>query len=491
MTFSQPPEIPGGLAGLESRVRQDLAWLDLPTCSWVPERSMDGRHVLDVVVVGGGMAGLTASGYLRRYGLLNHVVLDQAPAGQEGPWVTYARMTTLRSPKTLSGPCMGLPGLTFRAWYEARFGTVAWDGLDKIPRQTWMVYLEWLRHVLDLPVRNGVTLTNVARAADGVLALTVVQDGVTETLLCRHLVLATGRDGLGGSYVPPVIAGLPRDYWRHSADPIDFAALKNRRVVVVGAGASAMDNAATALEAGAARVDMVIRRATLPAVNKFTGIGSMGVVQGFVGLPDGWKWRFMDTVLDAQTPPPRPSVLRVSSHPNAFFHLSCPIDRLEMAGNAVRLHTPRGVMETDFIIAATGFCADMSRRPELAAMAPHIRLWKDRFTPAAQDMPSGHVSAELATSPDLGPGFEFLEKVPGSCPWLKYVHCFCFPATLSHGKVSGDIPAISDGAERLARHITRALFVEDRETHYANLVAFDTPELRGDEWRDTPLPAIG
>ena len=40
-----------------------------------------------------------------------------------------------------------------------------------------------------------------------------------------------------------------------AAAEIDFAALRGRDVVVLGAGASAMDNAATALEAGAARVD--------------------------------------------------------------------------------------------------------------------------------------------------------------------------------------------------------------------------------------------
>ncbi len=32
--------------------------------------------------------------------------------------------------------------------------------------------------------------------------------------------------------------------------------------------------------------------------------------------------------------------------------------------------------------------------------------------------------------------------------------------------------------------IIRSLFVEDREQHYADLLAFETPELLGDEWRD-------
>ena len=33
----------------------------------------------------------------------NVVVLDENPAGLEGPWVTYARMVTLRTNKALTG----------------------------------------------------------------------------------------------------------------------------------------------------------------------------------------------------------------------------------------------------------------------------------------------------------------------------------------------------------------------------------------------------
>jgi FAD-dependent urate hydroxylase len=59
---------------------------------------------------------------------------------------------------------------------------------------------------------------------------------------------------------------------------------------------------------------------------------------------------------------------------------------------------------------------------------------------------------------------------------------------LTHGKVSGDIPAVSAGADRLVRGITSALFSADVAAHFASLVAFDTPELLGDEWVDsTPL----
>ncbi len=49
------------LDALESRLAEDLRWLDLPAPSWVPPRDVDGMRVLDVAIVGGGMAGLAAS----------------------------------------------------------------------------------------------------------------------------------------------------------------------------------------------------------------------------------------------------------------------------------------------------------------------------------------------------------------------------------------------------------------------------------------------
>jgi cation diffusion facilitator CzcD-associated flavoprotein CzcO len=465
---------PIGLAALEARLRQDLEWLELPGKPWVPRREADGAPVTDVVIIGGGMCGLAAHAALRLMGIDNSRVLDRAPAGQEGPWVTYARMETLRSPKALAGPALGLPALTFRAWFTAQFGAGAWERLGKIPRGQWMEYLGWYRRVMTVPVENGVAATLLRPREDGLLAVETDDAG---TILARRVVLASGRDGLGGRYVPEMAEGIDRRFWAHSRDAIDFAALRGKRVAVVGAGASAMDNAATALEAGCARLDLLVRRAKLPAINKFTGIGSQGVVHGFAALPDEWKWRFLHHALSEQTPPPRDSTLRVSRHPHAHLHLSCPVLGLEEADGTLRVSTPEGVLEVDFIIFGTGFRVDLTERPELALVADQIRFWSDRFTP-----PDGLAQPELESSPDLAPDFAFQEKVAGACPALARIHCFNYPSTLSHGKLTGDIPAVSAGAQRLAQAITQHFFVEDREDHFARLQDYATPELLGDEW---------
>ncbi|MBX9596103.1 MAG: hypothetical protein K2X46_17190, partial [Roseomonas sp.] len=138
------------LALLAERVAWELSTLAYPARDWVRPR---GDDVRDVVVVGGGQCGLALSFALRRARVTKTEVIDAgAPAGI---WLRFARMHTLRTPKHVTGPELGIPSLSVRAWFEARHGEPAWAALAKIPRATWQAYLDWLQGVLALPVTPG------------------------------------------------------------------------------------------------------------------------------------------------------------------------------------------------------------------------------------------------------------------------------------------------------------------------------------------------
>ena len=173
----------------------------------------------------------------------------------------------------------------------------------------------------------------------------------------------------------------------------------------------------------------------------------------------------------------------MSRHPNAYFHFGVAILRVEEAGNAVKLTiTKDRALETDFIILGTGFNIDPAAEPMLGDAAKNIMVWGDIYTP-----PPGEENAELARSPYLNNDFSFKDR-NGTTPWLDRVHCFNYGAKLSLGNISGDIPAISDGASWLAREMTAKFYAEDIEKHWRTLQDYDTPELRGDEWTPTDLP---
>ncbi|WP_199286121.1 hypothetical protein [Paracoccus suum] len=236
-----------------------------------------------------------------------------------------------------------------------------------------------------------------------------------------------------------------------------------------------MDSAGTALEAGATSVDLLIRRAEIPRINRGKGMGNAGAVAGYASLPDDWKWRINSYVAREQLPPPRGSMLRVSAFPNARFRQGSALVSAEMVGDEVLIQTTRGPVRCDFVIFSTGFKVDWAARPYLSEIAACARSWADRGMPADAD-------PGLAALPDLGQAFEFLPREPGACPGLQRVHCFCYPAVMSHGTVSGDIPAISDGALRLSQGIAASLYVEDVETHFARGQAYSELEIFGDEW---------
>ena len=456
-------EPPLSLALLETRLRQDLAALNLPPANWVPPSA----GATDALIIGGGMLGLAASFALTRLGILNHRVLDAAPAGREGPWVTYARMETLRSPKHLAGPGGEIAALTFRAWYTAQHGEAGWGGLGKIPRAMWQDYLGWFRAVLGLPVANDVAVTGIAPGADGMITV-ATSAGVIRT---RHLILATGRDGLGGPRIPDWVT-LPRGRRvRHSSEPIDFVALAGKRVAVVGASASAVDNAATALEHGAAEAHLVVRRASIPVLNRFKSMVHPGFTHGMPGLDDATRIAFLGGANEGAVAPPRESLLRLSRQPGFRLHLSAPVAAAMEDADGVTLSLPDAALRVEMLILGTGFTTDLAMRPELAAVAEQARLWRDAVTDPG----------DFAAHPYLDRGFAFTERLPGAAPWLGRIHAFNIAAIASLGLISGDIPGVSDGARRLAEHIAAALFRADATAHLTKLRAYEELELLGDE----------
>jgi len=487
-------EDPQALAALEARVAHDLACLNYPPAGWVPERNgPDGTPMLDVLVAGAGMCGQTVAYALRREGVHRVRVIDARAPGLEGPWATFARMEMLRSPKHLTGPDLGVPSLTFRAWYEARFGCDAWAALHKVWRLDWRDYLLWVRAQVGVAVEHGVQLAAVAPAADG-LRLRLLEGGRERTVYARTLVLALGREG-GGLPRRPEFASLDAASAHaqarvfHSMDDIDFAALRGARVGVLGVGASAFDNAALALEHGAAAVTMFARRAALPQVNKSKWTSFAGFFRGYPSLPDAERVRLYAHILDEQVPPPFESVLRCDRHPGFELRLGEPWLDVRAGAAGVEVGTPRGVARFDAVILATGFDVNLVDTPELGALSAHVLTWADRMpahgAPAADVAASAATLAEIGRFPYLGAGFE-LQPRPGApadvADALRRVRLFAWGSTLSHGAVAGDIPGLAVGAGRLAGSIVGDLFVADAAEHHRRLLAHDEQELRPTRW---------
>ena len=465
-----------GAAAHDAMVARDLDLLRLPPAPWTATApGPDGAPAYDVAVIGAGMYGIAAAAALIFKGIRNITLLDRAADGQEGPWITYARMETLRSPKQLPGLALGIPSLTFRAWYEARFGSAAWNALYKISNADWQAYLIWIRVVLKLPLRSAAAVRRITPGAD-LVALTIAEAGSEHVIHARRVVFASGRAGMGVTIPDWVDPALFPRHAAHTMAAIDFTALCDRRVAVVGAGPSAWDNAATALEHGATRVDMYVRRGALPQINKGRGSATPGFFEGWADLPAATKWEILVYLTDLQAPPPHETVLRTLRQPGFHIHFGTALRGAALTADGVALTLPDGTTSTaDFLILGTGFGIDLRHAPELADAADAIAAWEDRYIP-----PPALARPALGRFPWLGAGFELTERQP--CPGLSRIHIFNHAAYASLGAIASDIPGVSVGAERLAHAIAAHFFREDIGPVRAALEAFAEPELQ-----DTPF----
>jgi FAD-dependent urate hydroxylase len=460
------------LIALEAQIRADLAKTAHPDAAWLkPLPGPDARPALDVLIVGAGQSGIATAFGLMRSKVTNILTLDKAEQGREGPWLAYARMHTLRSPKHFTGPDLDIPSLTYQSWHEASFGKENWQALDLIPRELWAEYLLWFRRAVGLAVRNGCELLDIAPASGGLLAATVqTADGV-ETLYARKIVLATGQEAVGNWIIPEPLRHLPSSMVASAAHNIDFERLRGEQVAVIGAGATAFDNAAAALEAGADGVDLLCRRAQIQLVQPYRWLTFRGFLRHFSDLDDSWRWRFMHATLEMREGFPQPTYDRCARFPNFQLHEGAPIEAARASGDRIELQTPRRSFAVDFVICGTGTEIDFTGRRELQNCAGNIATWADRYQP-----PQGEGSARLGRYPYLADDYALAERVPGRTPWISNVHLFAFASTMSFGPSGSSINAMTTAIPKLVHGLTRGLFRADIEQHWTSFQQYHVPQ---------------
>ncbi|WP_414518557.1 SidA/IucD/PvdA family monooxygenase [Nostoc sp. PCC 9305] len=457
--------------------RETLRLLGPDPDNWVPDRPGIDHNV---TIIGGSGSGSTFVFALRRAGIGRVTEIDAADdEAHAGVWLTRARMRTLRTPKHLPGPELGIPELSFQAWYEARHGAAAYAEIDRIERVAWAEYLSWYRHFLGIQVRYQTKLVRIEPVA-GFFRLHLEVNGVPLLETTRKIIFANGVAGTGGSYIPPILDDLPRTLYAHTADAIDFEALRGKTVAVLGAAASAFDAAAVALESGAKAVHLFVRRSAIASLSVLRVRDYPGAYDNYPQLPDAARWFQAWHFRQAGTAPPPNSIKRAIAFPNFHIHLSAPWKSARKLGDAeaaakgerIAIEVNDDIFEFDFAIVGTGYFVDPTKRPELADFAQHIALWRDRYQPPEDLRDDG-----LAAHPYLGSAHEYQEKVPGTAPYLKDIHVFNPAGLVSFGLPVGDIHSIRRDVPAIVSRISHDLFFKDWAHHEARITGDIAPDF--------------
>ncbi|MFM9582763.1 NAD(P)-binding domain-containing protein [Streptomyces caniscabiei] len=394
-----------------------------------------------VAVIGAGPYGLSTAAHLRAHGIPVRVFgepmvswRDNMPAGM-----------LLKSTPVASSIDAPQQGHTLADHCDAAGVRRLVTDEDIIPVETFISYGEWFQQQL-VPDLERVRVVSVDRSKSGGFELKLDSG---ESFTARAVVVASGLFGL--AHLPPELAGAaadgptPMGPVSHSSQHADLGRFKDRDLIVVGAGQSALETAVLAAEAGA-RVRVAARgRGTVafgappwrqPRLRPESPFGRAWSLWALSYYPQPYRY------LPAAT---RHHLVRRVLGPLGAWWLRerfegrvevREVERVVRAGVVdgrpllvVREHDGRTAeLGADHVIAATGY------RVDLGAMG---------FL--------GHeLRTELGTSrgtPVLGAGFR--SSIPG-------LYFTGLPAAASYGPVMRFVCGTEFASPRLARHLAAA-----------------------------------
>jgi hypothetical protein len=377
-----------------------------------------------VVVIGAGPYGLAASAFLRSAGLATRCFGEPLEF-----WRT--RMPSgmiLRSNRRASNIAAPRQMLTI-GQYERSTGRKLRH--PSLLLEEFIDYGMWFRNSAGLDVDTR-RVAYVARD-DGRFHVRLA-DG--EELGAARVVVAAGLAPFGRR--PPALEALPRSLVSHSSEPGDFAGFAGKRVIVIGAGQSALESAALLREQGAT-VEVVARGAAVRWLPDDTQPGLAGRRLQFPLPPTGVGGRltgWMAAVPDAFRHAPRrlrtwSSIRCIAPAGSGWLRprltgvtISCQrfVTSAQARGGRVWLRLDDGSERlVDHVLLGTGFEIDVTQYPFLA---PEL---------AAQIEVAGGY-------PCLGPGLE--SSVEG-------LHFLGAPAALSFGPVMRFVVGTSYAAPAL------------------------------------------
>jgi thioredoxin reductase len=325
----------------------------------------------EVVIIGAGPFGLSVAAYLRARGLDFRIFGSPMQTWLEN----MPRGMRLKSEGFASSIYDPHSSFTLAHYCRERNLAYADIGLP-VPLETYSAYgLEFQRRFV--PHLENKAVVSVRRGSGGFELL--LDDG--ERLTAKNIVMAVGLSHF--AHVPPALAALPEALVTHSSRHHVLDGFRGREVVVVGAGASALDIAAL-LQQDGVPVQVVARRSSIhfhsppPSTRPsfwrqlrkpVTGLGPgwhlflcTHTPLIFRRMPESFRLEKVRNVLG-----PAPGWFMKDQVVGKIpLHLGATVNKAEAVNGRVHLELTdrtgaRNTIEADHVIAGTGYRVDLRR----------------------------------------------------------------------------------------------------------------------------------
>ncbi len=305
---------------------------------------------------------------------------------------------------------------TFAAYFEDR-GLRRADN-DPVPIGVFLDHTDWFREQKGFDVdQRLVDGLQVAASGEGFVATmedgtTITADKVLAAPGIRHFVT-----------LPAWHEGVPEHRRAHTCDLVDFDALAEARVVVIGGRQSAYEWAALLCDHGAAAVDVVHRHPT-PAFERVSWEFVNPYVEQTLAQRGWWRglsadeqraialefWQVGRLTLEWWlTPRLKPDVVTV--HPGTEV-----VDVEEGDETTVLGLTDGTRLTADFVVFASGYRADIGRVPYLEPLLDDLAV-TDGFPQLSEGFQTtvpGLYLTGFASTRDFGPFYGFTKGCPSS-----------------------------------------------------------------------------
>jgi len=385
--------------------------------------------VIQTVIVGAGPYGLSLAAHLaaagadfRIFGKPLTTWRDHMPKGMQLKSDGFASNLSSPDPKS-----------TLKAWCAER-GVEYDDGYVPVKLETFVAYSAWFQKQY-VPMLDERQVTSLARTVNG-FAVTL-DDG--EMLEAARVVLTVGINWFRN--MPDVLDGLPPELVSHSYDHHELSRFAGRKLLILGAGSSAVDTAVLAQDAGAdvtllARAPEIFYHA-VPDPDAVSWLRA--ITHPASGIGPGWRSFMCANAPRLFRHMPESLRLRATKRhlgpaPGWFMRgklqaktlLSHEIQKVRAIGSGVMVSARGRDGKTtdvlaDHVIAATGYRPDLRRLPFLDAgllnRISHVQHTPNLSSNFETSVPGLYVTGPLAANA-FGPLMRFMVGAEYAAPRL-------------------------------------------------------------------------